>query len=176
MMFNETPIAGTYTIELEKRGDERGFFARTWCQQEFAKRGLHTSFVQANLSFNKKRGTLRGLHYQTEPHQEAKLIRCTRGGIYDVVLDVRNGSPTFGRWISVELSHDNYRLLFIPGGCATGYQTLADDTEVAYQVSEFYTPSAERGIRYNDRTFAIKWPIEPTIISEKDLSWADYKK
>lgn len=173
MDFYETDIPGAYIVELEKIGDERGFFARTWCRDEFAEQGIMASFVQANTAFSRKRGTLRGLHYQAPPHAEGKLVRCIQGTVYDVALDMRPDSPAFGTWIGVELSNENRRLLYIPEGCAHGYLTLTDDTEVFYLVTARYAPDAERGVRYDDPAFDIEWPIEVEVISEKDASWPD---
>jgi dTDP-4-dehydrorhamnose 3,5-epimerase len=175
MIFTETKLAGAYIIEIEKHGDERGFFARLWCQNEFADHGLAMNWVQANLSLSEKSGTLRGLHYQVAPHQEAKLMRCIRGGIYDAIVDLRPDSPTYKQWVSVELTAENRKALYIPEGFAHGYQTLVNNTEVLYPVSQFYAPGAERGIRWNDPTFAIEWPTTETItLSDKDKSWPDF--
>ena len=174
MIFTETELRGAYSIELEKREDERGFFARTWCQDEFEAQGLVARIVQANLSFNKKQGTLRGMHYQVAPHAETKLVRCTRGAIYDVIIDLRPDSPSYRQWVGVELTADNYRMLFVPEGFAHGFQMLTDNTDVMYQVSAFYTPGAERGLRYNDPAFGIRWPLEVQVISPKDQHWPDF--
>jgi dTDP-4-dehydrorhamnose 3,5-epimerase len=175
MIFRETRLKGAYLIELEKLTDERGFFARSWCQEEFERFGLMARVVQANVSFNCKAGTLRGLHYQVSPYRESKLVRCTSGAIYDVIVDLRAGSPTYCEWIGVELTQDNRHMLFVPQGFAHGFQTLVDGTEVTYQVSEFYTPGAERGARYNDVAFGIKWPLAVTVISSKDAGWPDFQ-
>ncbi len=174
MIFKETKLKGAFVIEIEKREDERGFFARIWCQQEFAEHGLNFSLAQANIGFSRKKGTLRGLHYQVAPHQEAKLVRCTAGAIYDVMIDLRPASLTYQQWFGIELTADNHRMLYVPEGFAHGYQTLADDTEVFYPVSQFYAPGAERGVRYNDPTFEIEWPLEVQVISEKDKNWPNY--
>lgn len=175
MIFEETRLQGAYIITLEPIRDNRGFFARAWCQKEFAVHGLHTSFVQANITFSPSRGTLRGLHYQIAPHEEIKLVRCMRGAIYDVIIDLRPDSPTYLQWLSTELTAENRKAIYIPGGFAHGYQTLEDDTEVFYQVGQFYAPQYERGIRWDDPTFAIRWPINaPLILSEKDKSWPDF--
>ncbi len=174
MLFHPTPIASAYVIDVEKREDDRGFFARAWCAREFGERGLVTSFVQGNIGASRRKGTLRGMHYQVAPHEEAKLVRCTRGAVWDVLLDVRAGSPTFGKWFGVELTADTHRMLYIPPGCAHGYQALTDDVEVFYLVSAFYTPEAERGIRYDDPAFAIEWPLPVTVISDKDRTWPDF--
>lgn len=174
MIFTETRLPGAYVIEPQLLQDERGFFARSWCQREFEAHGLTSKVVQANLSYNRRKGTLRGMHYQLAPHEEAKLVRCTRGAILDVIVDVRPASSTAGQWIGVELTAENHRMLYVPEGFAHGFQTLADDTEVTYQVTEFYTPGAERGIRYDDSALAIEWPLEVTMISEKDRNWPAY--
>ena len=171
MVVSASPLSGVFVVELDQREDERGFFARAWCKQEFASRGLATEFVQHNIAFNWKKGTLRGLHYQAEPHGEVKLIRCTRGAIFDVVVDLRSESATCGQWYGVELTAENRKMLYIPKGCAHGYQTLLGETEVFYQVSAFYQPEAERGIRWDDPTFGIKWPEAVSIVSEKDQRW-----
>ncbi|MDP9309283.1 MAG: dTDP-4-dehydrorhamnose 3,5-epimerase [Chloroflexota bacterium] len=174
MIFTETELRGAYIIELEKREDERGFFARAWCDQEFAAHTLVSRFVQINVSSNKVRGTVRGLHFQRQPYAEVKVMRCTRGAIYDVIIDLRRDSPSYMRWIGVELSASNYRMLYVPEGFAHGYQALEDDSEVMYPVSEYYTPGAEGGIRYNDPAFGIEWPVDIRSISDKDRSWPDY--
>jgi len=169
MLFTETKLKGAFTIEPEFLEDERGFFARTWCQEEFAAHGINCQFVQCNVSFNKKRGTLRGMHYQVKPHEEAKLVRCTMGALYDVILDLRPDSTTFRQWIAVELTAENRLMLYIPEGLAHGFQTLEDNTEVFYQMSEFYHPECARGVRYDDRAFAIEWVLPVTIVSDKDM-------
>jgi dTDP-4-dehydrorhamnose 3,5-epimerase len=174
MKFRETELKGAFIIDLEKREDERGFFARSWCQKEFEEHGLTPTVVQANISYNKKKGTLRGMHYQAAPYEETKLVRCTRGAIVDVIIDVRPKSATFRKWIGVELTASNYTMLYVPEGFAHGFQTLEDDTEVVYQVSQFYTPGAERGIRWNDPAFQIKWPGPVETTSDKDANWPDF--
>jgi dTDP-4-dehydrorhamnose 3,5-epimerase len=174
MRFEETALPGAYVIELDLLTDHRGFFARSWCQQEFAERGLNPNLVQCNISFNHKRGTLRGMHYQREPHGEAKLVRCTQGAIYDVLVDLRPQSPTFTQWIAVELSAENRRMLYIPEGLAHGFQTLEDNTEVFYQMSEFYHPECAAGVRWNDPAFGIEWAIAHPILSDKDQSYPDF--
>lgn len=168
MKFIETKLAGAYIIEAERLEDERGFFARTFCQKEFAAHGLITTFVQCNISFNKHKGTLRGLHYQIEPHPETKLVCCTQGAIYDVIVDLRPGSPTYAQWIAVELSAKNRRMLYIPEGFAHGFQTLSDESQVFYQMSEFYHPECARGVRWDDRAFGIEWPLSISSISIRD--------
>jgi len=174
MIFNETKLKGAFIIELEKRGDDRGFFARTFCQREFDEHGLISNIVQTNISLSKTKGTLRGIHYQIAPHQETKLVRCTSGALYDVIIDLRKDSPTYKQWIGVELTAANYRMLYVPRDFAHGFLTLQDNTEVTYGVSEFYTPDAERGIRWNDPVFGIVWPEEVREISGKDASCPDY--
>lgn len=175
MIFNETKLAGSFVIEIELLQDERGFFARAWCEKEFQDRGLKTSFVQCNISRGKKSGTIRGLHYQAPPCEEAKLIRCTKGAIHDVIIDLRSDSPTRFQWVGVELTADNHKMLYVPEGFAQGFQTLEDDIEVSYPVTQFYTPKYERGIRWDDPTFAIEWPeAETRLVSEKDMAWPDY--
>ena len=174
MIFIETKLKGAFIIEPEKLEDERGFFARTWCQHEFAAHGLNPRLVQCNISFNRKRGSLRGMHYQAAPHEEARLVRCTRGGIYDVIIDLREKSPTFKQHIAVTLTAQNYTMLYIPEGFAHGFQTLEDNTEVLYQMSEFYAPSYARGVRWDDPAFGIQWPPAERIISERDRSYPDF--
>lgn len=176
MIFTKTKLSGAYSIDLEKREDERGFFARGFCQHEFTDQGITFNVVQGNISMSKKKRTLRGMHFQEKPHEEDKLIRCTKGAIYDVIIDLRPNSKTFKQWIGLELSADNYRMLYLPKGFAHGFLTLVDNTEVTYLVSEFYTPSAEHGIRYNDPAFAIQWPNKIEVISEKDASFPDFKE
>jgi dTDP-4-dehydrorhamnose 3,5-epimerase len=176
VLFAETELAGAYVVDLERREDERGFFARAWCASEFGEHGLSTRLVQCNLSFNARQGTLRGMHFQRDPHAEAKLVRCTRGSVYDVIIDLRPESPTYMRWLGVELSAENRRALYVPEGFAHGYQTLVDDTETFYQVSEFYAPEAEGGVRWNDPAFGIEWPHpDAPLLSPKDASWPDYR-
>lgn len=174
MIFAETKLPGAYLIDLEPRADERGFFARSWCADEFEKLGLNPRLAQCNISFNKKRGTLRGMHYQVEPYPEAKLVRCTMGAIYDVIIDLRSDSATFKQWFSVELTAGNRTALYIPEGLAHGFQSLVDDTEVFYQMSEFYHPECARGVRWDDPAFDIQWPHIPPIISQKDLQYFDF--
>jgi dTDP-4-dehydrorhamnose 3,5-epimerase len=174
MIFTPTQLGGAYVIEIQKYEDERGFFARTWCQKEFEEHNLIPEAVQRNLSLSKKRGTLRGMHYQVAPFQETKLVQCTRGALYDVIIDVRPNSSTYKQWFGVELTAENYKMLYVPGGFAHGFITLEDNTEASYLVSQFYTPQAERGIRYNDPTFSIEWPVAVGVISEKDQNWPDY--
>jgi dTDP-4-dehydrorhamnose 3,5-epimerase len=176
MHFSETPIAGAHVIDLEPRRDDRGFFARVWCRDEFASHGLSAEFVQCNDAFSARRGTLRGLHYQVAPHAEAKLIQCVRGAIFDVVVDLRPGSPTFRQWFGTELSAENHRMMYVPQGCAHGYLTLEDATEIVYPVTHAYRPGAERGVRWDDPQFGIAWPRAGSIIvSDKDRQWPDYR-
>ncbi|GAB4578967.1 MAG: dTDP-4-dehydrorhamnose 3,5-epimerase [Anaerolineales bacterium] len=174
MLFSETPLPGAYLIDLQKREDERGFFARSWCAREAAALGLDPHVVQCNISFNKTKGTLRGLHLQLPPFAESKLVRATRGAIYDVILDLRPASPTFRQWFGVELTADNRRALFVPKGFAHGFQTLEDNTEIFYQMSEFYAPDYARGIRWDDPAFNIRWPLEVAEISPKDRALPDF--
>jgi len=161
-------------VELERRIDERGFFARSWCQREFAERGLSSSLVQCNISFNKERGTLRGLHFQQAPRAEAKLVRCTQGSIFDVIVDLRQNSPTFTKHFGLRLDSDNRLALFVPEGFAHGFQTLSDSTEVFYQMSQAYVPDAGMGIRWNDPTFRIEWPLPNPLMNERDRTWPDW--
>lgn len=174
MIFTETELKGAYIIEIKKLEDERGFFGRSFCRREMEEHGLSADIVQANTSVSLKRGTFRGMHFQVEPHQEAKLIRCVRGSIYDVIIDLRPESATFKKWFGVELSDGNYKMLYVPEGFAHGYMSLTDNIEVYYNVTAFYTPGAEKGIRWNDRSFNIEWPFEPLVISEKDRGHPDF--
>lgn len=171
MLFNPTPLAGAYTVDIDKKADERGFFARAFCAQEMVAQGLKPEVMQANLCSTFNRGTLRGLHYQTPPVTETKFIRCVRGAIYDVIVDMRPDSPTYLQHIGVELSAENRRALYVPQLFANGYLTLTDDVEILYLVSEFYTPGYERGLRYDDPAIAIHWPQPVTLVSDKDRSW-----
>jgi dTDP-4-dehydrorhamnose 3,5-epimerase len=171
MIFKETKLKGAYIIEPEKLEDDRGFFARTFCKNEFKKNNLNFEIVQTNTSYNKFKGTLRGMHYQSEPKAETKLLTCTKGAIYDVIVDLRKDSSTYLNWTGVELSEENKLFLFIPKGFAQGFQTLKDNTEIFYYMDEFYSPEHANGIRYNDPKLNIKWPIENPILSEKDKNW-----
>ena len=173
--FQETALKGAYIIDIDPFEDDRGLFARAWCQKEFEEHGLNTSIVQANISFNKLCGTLRGLHWQRQPFAECKLLRCTKGSIYDVSVDLRPDSSTFKSWVGVELTEENHRMLLVPEDFAHGFQTLQDNTEVFYQVTQFYTPSAECGARYDDPEFKIDWPLEVTAISTKDSDWEPFE-
>ncbi len=195
MIFTETKLKGAYIIELDAINDERGFFARSFCKKEFEKHGLNHNIVQCNISYNKKKGTVRGMHYQTAPHQEAKIVSCTKGSIFDVIIDLRPDSPTYCQWFAIELTapcsplpahssetaHSspltaNYKMLYIPEGFAHGFQTLEDETVVYYQMSEFYHPECARGVRFNDPAFGIEWPLTINAISEKDMRYPDFKK
>lgn len=170
MVFIETKLKGAYIIELNKIEDERGFFSRAFCKNEMEQYGLNTGIVQANLSHNKHKGTLRGMHLQLDPYREAKMVRCIRGSIYDAIVDLREDSATFKQWIGVELTDRNYRMLYVPEGFAHGFMTLEDDTDVMYQVTQFYSPVAERGYRWDDPAFSIQWPLQPTVVSARDQS------
>lgn len=173
MKFLPTELSGAWLIEPELISDERGSFARTWCAREFEERGLNPRLVQCNISTNRRRGTVRGMHYQREPHAEAKLVRCTRGAIYDVIVDLRPGSPTFRRWAAQELSADNHRLFYIPEGFAHGFQTLTDDAEVFYQMSREFVPGVSCGVRWNDPAINIHWSLPISIIAERDQTWPE---
>lgn len=174
MLFTETELSGAYLIDLDRFEDERGFFARSFCQREFAARGLKIDVVQCNVSFNKAKRTLRGMHFQRSPKAEAKLVRCTRGAIHDVIIDLRPASATYCRWVALELTGENGRALYIPEGFAHGFQTLVDDTEVFYHMFEFYAPEHAGGVRWDDPLFGIDWPLSAPIISAKDRSYPDY--
>ena len=171
MIFNETKLKGSYIIDIEKTNDKRGFFARTWDKNIFEQKGLNSNLAQCNISFNKKKGTLRGMHYQEHPYQEAKLVRCTRGKVYEVMIDLRKNSPTFKQWEAVELCADQHKMLYIPEGMALGFQTLEDNTELFYQMSQFYMPEYSKGLKYDDPSLKILWPLRITVISQKDKSW-----
>jgi dTDP-4-dehydrorhamnose 3,5-epimerase len=173
MIFSQTPLQGAYLIELEKKGDDRGFFARLFCEKEFSGEGLETRFVQINTSLTAKRGTLRGMHYQIPPASEVKVVRCIRGGIYDVIVDLRPDSPTFLKWFGAELTAENRTMMYVPKGFAHGLVTLHDDTEVFYLVSAFYSPENERGVRFDDPAIGISWPADVVETSIKDRGWPD---
>lgn len=175
MNFLETKLPGVFEIELEQLRDDRGFFARTWCQEEFKSHGLNPNLAQCNISFNKRRGTLRGMHFQAPPYAEAKLVRCTRGSMYDVAVDLRPQSPTFKDWTAVVLTDENRRMLYVPEGCAHGFLTLKDETEVLYQISEFYNPESARGVRWDDPAFQIVWPEDVRVISERDRRYVNFE-
>jgi dTDP-4-dehydrorhamnose 3,5-epimerase len=172
MIFHDSPLTGAFMIEMQRLEDERGFFARSYCASEFAARGLAGEMPQCSVSFNPRRGTLRGLHFQAEPHSEEKLIRCTAGAVFDVIVDLREGSPTRRRWFGTELSAENHRSLFVPRGFAHGFITLRDDAEVLYMISVPYVPGFDRGLRWNDPALGIRWPIEPLVISARDACYA----
>ena len=174
MIFKETPIPGAFLIDLEKRGDDRGFFARAFCEKEFAAAGLVSRFVQVNNSLSAQKGTLRGMHYQLAPMAETKLVRCIRGSLYDVILDLRSDSPTFGKSFGAELTAENRRMLYVPKGFAHGFVTLVDATEAVYFVDEFYGPEQERIARWNDPRYGIEWPIQPVVLSDKDRDARDF--
>jgi dTDP-4-dehydrorhamnose 3,5-epimerase len=174
MQFHALELPGAFVIDLEPVLDERGFFARAWDEREFAAHGLETRLVQCSLSYNRQAGTLRGIHLQLPPFAEVKLVRCVRGALYDVVLDLRSDSPAFGRWTAVTLSAENRRAVYVPRGCAHGFQTLADDTEVYYQISELYAPEHARGVRWNDPRFGVEWPRPVSVISLKDAGYPDF--
>jgi dTDP-4-dehydrorhamnose 3,5-epimerase len=176
MTFQETKLRGLFEIHLDLNPDERGFFARTWCQREFKRNGLNPTLVQCSVSFNARAGTLRGLHYQAPPYPEAKLVRCTRGAIYDVVVDLRPDSPAFKDWIGTVITNTNRKMVYVPEGCAHGFLTLEDETEVFYQMSEFYHPDLARGVRWNDPAFGIEWPGEVKQMSERDRAYPDFKQ
>lgn len=174
MIFEPTPLGGAYLIDLEKLGDQRGFFARAFCERQFVDHNLSPRFCQVNNSLSANKGTLRGMHYQLAPKAETKLIRCIRGAIYDLILDLREGSGTFGQSFGAELSADNRRMMYVPKGFAHGFMTLTDDAEVMYFVDEYYHPESERGVRYNDPAFRMQWPGDPTVISQKDAEQRDF--
>ena len=176
MIFKPLKLKGLYLIEIEKKEDKRGFFARAWDTKIFEKMTLNPKVVQTNISFNKKEGTLRGMHFQKPPFAETKYVRCTRGRVFQVAIDIKKNSDTFKEWISVELSADNYKMLYVPEGFALGFQTLEDNTELCYQVSQFYTPKYESGIRWDDPQFGIKWPLRITVISEKDKLFENFNE
>jgi len=172
--FVETQVPGAFVIEVEPHGDERGLFARTFCEQEFRAHGLATHFVQSSVSYNERRGTLRGMHYQAAPHGETKLVRCTAGALFDVCVDLRPDSPTRGRWVGVELTAARRNALYVPRGCAHGFLTLADHTEIHYSMDAPYVPDAARAVRWDDPAFAIEWPEPPAVLSDRDRTVPDY--
>lgn len=174
MRITETKLKGAYLVEPELLSDERGFFTTTFCQKRFLEAGLNGTFAQCNISFNKRRGTLRGMHYQIAPMAQPKLVRCARGAVYDVIVDIRPESPTFRRWLSAELTQENCLALFVPAGFAHGFQTLADSSEVYYQMGEFYSPEHGRGVRWNDKAFAIDWPLDNPILNPRDAGYSDF--
>ena len=174
MIFTETRLKGAYIIEPEKRADDRGFFARSWCEKEFAEHNLSLRTVQCNISFNTRKGTLRGMHYQVAPSAEAKLVRCTQGAIYDVIIDLRPDSPTFKQPVAETLTAGDHKMLYVPEGFAHGFLTLEDNSEIFYQMSEFYAPQHARGVRWNDPAFGIKWPIRDPIMVDRDRNYSDF--
>ena len=176
MKFTETALYGAYLIELDPKADQRGFLARTFCREEFAAHKLKTEIAQANLSYNQKKGTLRGLHYQEQPYAEAKLVQCIKGAVYDVIIDLRKDSPTYAKWAAFELDALKRHILYVPEGLAHGFQTLEDETLVYYLMFEVYAHKYARGVRWNDPVFGIKWPLTDPVISSKDRSWPDFKK
>jgi dTDP-4-dehydrorhamnose 3,5-epimerase len=175
VLFQETKLSGVFEIQIERLRDERGFFARTWCQKEFAERGLNPRLVQCSISFNTRRGTLRGIHFQVAPHAEVKLVRCTRGAIYDVVVDLRRSSPTFKDWIGLTLTSQKGNMLYIPEGCGHGFLTLENESEVFYQMSEFYDAELARGVRWDDPAFGIAWPGAVEVISQRDRTYPAFE-
>ncbi|MFA5181833.1 MAG: dTDP-4-dehydrorhamnose 3,5-epimerase [Syntrophales bacterium] len=175
MEFIKTPLGGAFVLEMERLGDDRGFFARSWCKKEFESHDVNPDLVQCSVSFNKRRGTLRGMHYQVKPYEEAKLVRCTMGAIWDVIVDMRLDSPTFKKWFATELSAENRLMLYIPEGFAHGFLTLENHSEVFYQISEFYHPECARGVRWNDPAFNIEWPDATPVINDRDMSYPDFK-
>ncbi len=174
MIFQETPLTGAYVIELERITDQRGFFARVWCKNELRQQGLETELAQTNVGFSYRKGTLRGLHFQERPHTEVKIVRCTRGSVFDVIVDLRPESPSYKRWFGVELSEENCKMIYVPEGCAQGYISLTDNAEIYYHTSEFYHPESASGVRYDDAEFGIVWPVEISVISPQDQGWPDY--
>jgi len=176
MIFQELNLKGVFMIEPEKKEDERGFFTRFWDKKEFEKKGLKSNILQSSFSFNKKKGTLRGLHFQISPFEERKMVSCTKGKIFDVILDLRKKSETFAQWKSVELNSEKHQMLYMPEGFAHGFQTLEDNSEIFYQISQIYSPSHAKGILWNDKTLRINWPLTPTIMSDRDLSFKELDK
>ena len=176
MNFTPTPLDGAFIIENKKCEDERGFFLRFWDANEFSKSGLNPNLAQCNTSYTKIKGTIRGLHYQISPHEESKLIWCIKGEIFDVIVDLRPESKTFKKWFSIQLTSDNYKMLYVPEGFANGFQSLKDEVKIFYQNSQYYASESERGIRWNDPTFNINWPLKPTLISKKDKSWKNFQE
>ncbi|MFW6371437.1 MAG: dTDP-4-dehydrorhamnose 3,5-epimerase [Bacteroidota bacterium] len=174
MIFTETKLKGAYIVEIKQLSDDRGFFGRSWCKREMEEHGLNGNVVQSNTSFSKAKGTIRGLHYQKHPYEETKLMRCTRGAIYDVIIDLRPESPTFLQWTGIELTENNYKMLYVPERFAHGFLTLTDNSEVTYLVTQYYTPGAEGGIRFNDPQFNIRWPVPVEKVSEKDKNLPDF--
>lgn len=176
MIFQESKVKGAFEIDVECHHDERGFFARTWCQTEFSSQGLEPELVQCSISYNPRRGTLRGMHYQESPFAETKVVRCTRGAAYDVVIDLRPDSPTYKGWMAVVLTAEKRNMVYVPKGCAHGFLTMEDETEIFYQMSEFFRPEFARGVRWNDPAFAVVWPAVIEVISERDRTFPDFPK
>jgi dTDP-4-dehydrorhamnose 3,5-epimerase len=176
MIFTETKIKGAFVVDITPNTDDRGFFSRSFCRKEFDAQGLSPCVAQCNISLNHKRGTIRGMHFQSSPHEEAKLVRCTRGEIFDVVVDLRPDSSTHTQWVGVRLDDRNHRMLYVPPGCAHGFQSLTDDAELMYQVSEYFAPSHAFGYRHDDPAFGIEWPLPLTVISQADRSWPPYTR
>lgn len=175
MIFTETNLKGAFVVEIKQLSDDRGFFGRSWCKREMEEHGLKGNVVQANTSFSKKKGTIRGFHFQKHPHEETKLIRCTKGAIYDVIIDLREESPTYLQWIGVELTEDNYKMVYVPENFAHAFITLTDNCEVYYLVTNPYTPNAEGGIRFDDPLFNVQWPVPVEVVSDKDKSFPDFR-
>jgi dTDP-4-dehydrorhamnose 3,5-epimerase len=171
MDFTQTSIEGVFILDVKRNEDERGFFGRIWCRKEFEENGIKLDILQINTAVSYSKGTLRGMHYQEAPYAETKVVRCTKGSVFDVALDIRPASRTFKKWFGIELSSENQRMLVVPPGCAHGYQTLEDETELMYITSEFYNPPAAKGLRYNDQAFDIKWPLQASIVSQADANW-----
>jgi dTDP-4-dehydrorhamnose 3,5-epimerase len=176
MIFQTTPLAGAYVIEPERKEDHRGFFARIWCKKELIERGLQSELAQSNVGFSHKKGTLRGLHFQVSPHTEVKIVRCPRGAIFDVIVDLRPDSPTHKQWFGIELTADNCKMIYVPEGFAQGYITLENNTEIYYHTTEYFHANSASGIRFNDEAFGITWPIPVEVISDQDRGWPDYSK
>lgn len=176
MRIIQTPIAGAFLVELEPIADDRGFFARIWCADEMRRHGLEVAVAQCSLSRNRRRGTLRGMHFQAPPHEETKIVRCPRGAVFHVVLDLRPASPSYRRWHGVELTESNQRALYVPAGVAHGFQTLAEDSDIQYQMSEFHHPESARGVRWNDPLFGIKWPISDPLMSDRDRNYPGFEE
>jgi dTDP-4-dehydrorhamnose 3,5-epimerase len=176
MRFKETPVEGAYVIDVNRIGDSRGYFGRLWCEREITEQGLVSSIKQCNIGFSPLRGTLRGLHYQRSPHQEVKIVRCTRGSVFDVVVDIRPDSPTYCDWYGIELNPENASMLYVPEGCATGYLTLEENSEIYYLTSEFYAPNSASGVRYDDPAFGIQWPGDIIVLSDNDMNWPYFRK
>lgn len=174
MKFTKTTVDGAYVIDVNRIGDSRGYFGRLWCENELREQGLVSQIKQSNIGFSPLAGTLRGLHYQKPPHEEVKIVRCTRGSVFDVVVDLRPASKTFRKWFGIELNPENASMLYVPEGCATGYLTLEDDSEIYYNTSADYAPESATGVRHDDPAFLIEWPGEPKVMSDADLGWPDF--